>query len=152
MAGAAGAASVAGLGTLERALAAAGGGLTVARQQTFTALVEAVGLVESTGVHPGKAGRATADFERYYAELSPLGRQSIGVLLDAIESGPGGDGFGKMDPRARLKLLRRWTAGEGPRLTSDGLSWSAVASSAVNLAATPFHPHGAWDPPVAVAV
>jgi hypothetical protein len=130
----AGAASFGFPGGLERAIAAAGGGLTPARRRTYRALVEAVGSAPGNQVQRGAAAQATTAFAAGYEDRFPEVRRYIDSVLDTVESAPGGRRFSRLDPADRLRLLR-------DRLTgSDGDAQRAATSDALALATTTFQP------------
>lgn len=149
LAGAAGAASIAGLGGIERALAAVSTQLSPAREATYAALVEAVALAGKSDVSADHLDRSTAEFAEIYADATAEMRANTDVVLDVIERGPGGDGFAKLRNNARLKQLRRWVGEDGDKKTPAGGHWSGVAGVAVELAIVPFYPHRGPHEPVA---
>ena len=152
LAGAAGAASLAGVPGFENALAAVSGDLSPARRDTYSALVEAVALAGTTGVSDNDLKGTTDDFAGFYARAAAPVRANVDAILDSVETGEG-RGFTKMDTRARLKQLRRWHAIDPQKQSSvNGRRWRAVAPVAVELAALPFHPDDAWDRPPVVTL
>lgn len=145
LAGAAGAASIVGLGGVQKALAA-GTQLSAQRQATYAALVEAVSLSPRSGVSAPDLSRATARFADFYAKAGDGIRSSAAIVLDTVEAGPGGDGFALLPRRARLAQLKKWLEGDLEAKSSRGHSWRAIAPQALALAALPFQEGDAKTP------
>ncbi len=150
LAGAAGVASVVGMTGIEKALAA-GTQLSAQRQATYSALVEAVALSPTAGVSASNLDRSTARFAKYYAEGGEGMRTAVGIVLDTVESGPGGAGFAELPKRARLAQLKDWLEGDLEAESARGHRWRAIAPQAVELAALPFRQHVA-EPQIMVAL
>jgi hypothetical protein len=146
--GSIGAASLLGVGGLERALAAGTTSLSGPRRATYSALVEAVGLAGTTDVESSRAPAATREFEALYSDAVPEWRECVDITLDQIEAGPGGPGFAAAPAKTRLKHLRGWEHGDA-KAAVQGRPWQAIAANAVIFAALPFYPHGA-DGPAAI--
>jgi hypothetical protein len=140
------------LGAAASAAEPAAAGLTVARQATYTSLVEAVGHAGTTQVDASDSERALREFERFYRSGDDHHSTGVENVLDLIEAVPG-HGFAAQAPRARLKQLRAWHGSDtAAQLRGRRWSMAAIAPIAVIYAALPFYSHGTDDPPLVVGI
>jgi hypothetical protein len=150
LAAAVGAAPLVGANGIEQALAAVDpSALTRSRRGTYSALVEAVALADVMPVDGSDVAGTTTKFATLYRTRSATGRRAADAVLDHIESAPGGP-FSQRGPRARLAQLRDWVHAGGD--DAETFRHRAFAVAALELAATPFYPHGVDDPNPIVAI
>ena len=145
-----GAAPLVGARGIEQALAAVDPpALSSGRRGTYSALVEAVALSDVMHVDGSDVAGTTKKFASLYRTRPAPGRRAADAVLDHIESAPDHP-FSQRRPRARLAQLREWVHAEGD--DPETFRHRTFAVAALELAATPFYPHGINDPAPIVSI
>jgi len=127
------------------ALAPAGGraqatALSAARQQTYTALMEAVVTQPALRLDAAVAPAAAARFAEAYAGWPPERRRDADAVLDALEDVPAAPGFSRLDRARRSAELHAGARATSPRPAGAEHARLELTGRALELAAVVLGP------------